>query len=558
MTTLDLSHNALNTLPDTLFALPELTTLNLSHNQLSSLPFSAPFKDAGRSRVNQLSGGSFFAPVVSRATTPLPRLVNLDASHNIISAEAIHDTIPVSLMKVDLSSNPLGQSQRLLKNLASLKRLKEVRLARAEIGDDSFPSSLFHSRPFPSLQLLDMEETQVHLDTVKEALKPMHQELKFDFINDDPTEGITRVLIGKRIIKEAWEIELEQRSKMRVAAAIEFTDDWSENQLQKRSNSRAETVSPTPPSRAKTQESKTTIKFEEVQKEIWEMDAEQVLVTEGGTRRVRAAAAASEGKPPQDKVITPLVTPSPSLGLSSLQYYSAATQTLQLPASAPPKAGHARAFSVTVSSPSSNATSRTEDLAIPTPTLPLSLIISQPFANTLKVLILSNRRMDKSFALPGPLDSCDGFLPCLEELRIEGCNLSDLVPMIMSSDSMLGSSSSQRSNEYLIPTIAKLFPSLRTLDLSYNAITNASLTLEALSILILASPSRNGLRHLRLRGNRISDLEGFLKLAEAFKGNRDVPTWKMEELDLRDNEIGKLPPGLGLLPLDVFLVDGNT
>jgi hypothetical protein len=27
-----------------------------------------------------------------------------------------------------------------------------------------------------------------------------------------------------------------------------------------------------------------------------------------------------------------------------------------------------------------------------------------------------------------------------------------------------------------------------------------------------------------------------------------VPEWKLEELDIRDNEIGKLPPELGLLP----------
>jgi len=107
-------------------------------------------------------------------------------------------------------------------------------------------------------------------------------------------------------------------------------------------------------------------------------------------------------------------------------------------------------------------------------------------------------------------------------------------------------------------SIAKLFPNLKTLNLSYNAITNTSLTPDALSSLILASPGRNGLRHLRLGGNKISDLEGFLKLAKAFKRNRDIPSWKLEELDLRDNEIGKLLPELGLLPLDIFLVDGNT
>ena len=43
----------------------------------------------------------------------------------------------------------------------SLKRLKEVRFAHTEIDDDSFPSSLFQTSPFPSLRLLDIEETQV-------------------------------------------------------------------------------------------------------------------------------------------------------------------------------------------------------------------------------------------------------------------------------------------------------------------------------------------------------------------------------------------------------------
>ena len=79
-----------------------------------------------------------------------------------------------------------------------------------------------------------------------------------------------------------------------------------------------------------------------------------------------------------------------------------------------------------------------------------------------------------------------------------------------------------------------------------------------LSSLILSDvPLRPGLHHLRLRGNRLTDLDGFQNLALMFRGNRQVEEWKLEELDLRDNEIGKLPPELGMLPLDVFLVDGN-
>jgi Leucine-rich repeat (LRR) protein len=97
------------------------------------------------------------------------------------------------------------------------------------------------------------------------------------------------------------------------------------------------------------------------------------------------------------------------------------------------------------------------------------------------------------------------------------------------------------------------------LDLSYNALTSASLQQDVLSSLILADDSkpRKGLRHLRLRGNRIDELDAFQGIADLFKGNRSVPDWKLEELDLRDNEISKLPAELGLLPLDVFLVDGN-
>ena len=66
---------------------------------------------------------------------------------------------------------------------------------------------------------------------------------------------------------------------------------------------------------------------------------------------------------------------------------------------------------------------------------------------------------------------------------------------------------------------------------------NTSLTPEVLSALVLASPHWKGLCHLRLGGNKFSELDGFMNLAEAFKGHRNVPKWKLEELDLRDNAV---------------------
>jgi Leucine-rich repeat (LRR) protein len=109
-----------------------------------------------------------------------------------------------------------------------------------------------------------------------------------------------------------------------------------------------------------------------------------------------------------------------------------------------------------------------------------------------------------------------------------------------------------------LPLIAKLFPSLCNLKLSENFLTSASLTFEALSALILAKDDKIGLKHLKLNGNRINELDGFQELAGLFKGNREVPGWKLDELDVSDNDIGRLPPELGLLPLDEFSVERNT
>lgn len=575
LTVLDLSHNSLTALPDNFFALPELTTLNLSHNLLPGLPFNSPFASSdGRSRPNRYTSDIFFTPAVARASSSLPRLVVLDVSYNQISAIAIDETIPISLTKIDLSGNPLGPSQSLLRNLASLKRLKELKLEKSEIGNDSFPPTLFSDAPFPNLRLLDVSDTQVTLEPVKGALKLLKQELDFDFITEDTPDGVVRVLVGKRIIKEPWELELERRAKARGTNTTSFNDDWAAPAPPKSLSDQASVTNPTPISKTATEPAVDMIKIQnkpstKVVKEAWEIEAEQGLLTEGGKRRARAAAAAAAQSPNSANIglgmpstINSSSPPplSPGSGLSNSQYFTSSTQTLRLPPSAPlaKSAGHSRAFSL--ATPTTSALSlgggfRTGDISVPAPTLPLSVITTQPFAQTLRVLILANRRMDRSFALPSSPGSISGFLPCLEELDLEGCNLTDLVTVYP--DSTSGRTTPPRSTELILPTLAKLFPSLRTLNLSYNALTNASLTPEALSTLILTSPHRKGLRHLRLGGNKFSELDGFLNLAEAFKGNRNVPEWKLEELDLRDNEIGKLPPELGLLPLDVFLVDGN-
>ncbi|THG99022.1 hypothetical protein EW026_g3266 [Hermanssonia centrifuga] len=460
LTSLDLSHNELDSLPTNFWALPNLATLNLSHNQLTSLPFSAPFANVQPIARTKDPRGDWFSVSITRATSPLPKLSTVNVSHNKLKASGIDcKGLPEGLAKLDLSENPLGWCIELLRALAKLKRLTEVKCERADIGDDSFPVDLFTSSdsPFLALSVLDLGETQATRPVMEACLRPgiVKQTLEFDVTQGAPKAGSLRVVLGKR-------------------------------------------------------------------------------------------------------------------------YYDAKTQTLTLPPSvAPSKAQHMRSFSLAPKL-SSLALSENGDkadmaLAIPTPTLPLCAIFTQPqpFAQTLKTLILTNRKMDPSFSLPVQAvleENQHELLPCLEELSFEGCNLSENIAVSRSQDPGGNDVALPRMTERLLPLLAKLFPSLRTLDLSFNALTGAALDKDTLASLILSSDpletstseQRKGLRHLRLRGNRITELEGFQGVAELFKGNRDVPSWKLEELDLRDNEIGRLPPEVGLLPLDVFLVDGNV
>ncbi|KAG8213136.1 hypothetical protein J3R82DRAFT_11540 [Butyriboletus roseoflavus] len=543
LTSLDLSHNSLATVPINIFSLPTLSVLNLSHNALVALPFGAPFSGSSRrSRTDHYSSAGFFGPVVTRANVPLPRLLSLDVSFNKLTASAIdYKNLPAGLSKVDLSSNPIASGNSdcstFIRAFGGLSQLKELRLANTDIGDDAFPPTLLAggvSRIFSTLRILDLEETRANAEAVALAFAGLKQFLVFDITAEEPPEGTLRITVGKKVLKEAWEIEVERKARHRSGRSLV--------------------------------------------KEAWEIEAEQGLLTEGGRKRAAAAAAATESSVATERALAsqgkrssvtgighpssppPHSVPSSSFNLNNPQYYHATTQTLTLPASAPPARSHTRSFSLATSALTAHATPGKTDIALPTPSLPIAAISSQSFAHTLKILILSNRKLDLSVSLPCYRPEMDvGLIPTLEELVLDGCGFGDNVPVTRQVE---GDGTPIKSSEPLLPLLTRLFPNLRTLDMSYNALTSGALQKDVLVGLIVASAqntvSRTGLKHLRLRGNHITTLDGFQEVAEIFKGHRSVPDWKLEELDLRDNEISKLPPELGLLPLDVFLVDGNV
>lgn len=106
----------------------------------------------------------------------------------------------------------------------------------------------------------------------------------------------------------------------------------------------------------------------------------------------------------------------------------------------------------------------------------------------------------------------------------------------------------------IIPTLHRIFPALGSLDLSYNALT----TLKGVGEMFIPSPSasdetgsgpdRGGtgsrLKVLRVRGNKIDEaaLDELVRIGESFKlGDAGMVTeWHGVEIDLRENEIGKV------------------
>ncbi|KAH8991268.1 hypothetical protein EDB92DRAFT_1946063 [Lactarius akahatsu] len=519
---LDLSHNALTSLPTLFFALPSLSVLDISHNSLTTLPFNMPFDPAKKTPAPSRRSSDFYsAPEIVRATRPLPHLTSLDASHNKIVASAIHSHgIPQDLKTFNLTYNPLADVAELLTSLSAVTQLVELRMSKCDIDDTSFPTSLLSSpanaRPFPKLAVLDLEETRVTKESVSGAFSAVAQTIDFEASINDPRTvpaGTLAVAVGKRIVREAWEIEAERHAQR-------LLEKRSGANL--RAASAASAAPPPPP--------------QPVVKEQWEIDAEQGLLSEGAQRRARAEAAQRAA---DDVAVAASATDAPQ---ALDRYWDARSLTLTFPPS-------------TSRSVRPGASASSKD-PLPRATLPLALIAPQSFADTLRVLDLRGRRAEPAFVLPEG-DDYGPLLPQLETLNLEGCALSNAVP------------GAEAAEGGTLRVLARLFPSLRNLELAYNNLTGAALAREVLEELVFASEAngggarRAGLRRLCLCGNKIGELDGLRELAQAVfgaeGGDRDEcrNRWTLEELDVRENSIAALAGELGLLPLDIFLVDGN-
>ncbi|GAA5885273.1 hypothetical protein JCM16303_005981 [Sporobolomyces ruberrimus] len=173
--------------------------------------------------------------------------------------------------------------------------------------------------------------------------------------------------------------------------------------------------------------------------------------------------------------------------------------------------------------------------------IPLLSIGSWNWSSTLRTLTLSHNRISALFEA-----GTTTALPSLDSL----------ISLDLSYNSLASTSTSPSSSKPSFSQIGSLFPSLRSLSLSHNRLTS----LEGIDALLLSpdEASTPRLQTLSLQGNKISDISCLCQVAERFSSNEEK-TWSLEQLDLSDNEIARLPPTLGLLPHSLILsVSGNT
>ncbi|CAG8697554.1 1194_t:CDS:1, partial [Acaulospora colombiana] len=322
-------YNEIEELPNKLASLPHLSTLNISHNKLTQIPLIIQAESMSRARSE-----SFFSATVERAKVTLPSLRVLQASHNQLRSDTFPPQhLPKELLELDISNNPLGPAKPLLTALEGLERLKILRMASCDLIDDGFPTKM---GKFPALQLLDLGDNEkLSEDKVADAMGD--REFEIGPTNTNSTVKL-HVIAGKPgPVKEAWEIEAENRARTRKVSSKLGAAATTTPASPRTNTGRGSVVSPTP------------ARVEEPQKEQWEIEAEQGLLTEAGRRRARAAAATSSSA-----TTTQASTSKPSLatemsnmsisatpGVPSLvQFYDGPHATLTLPQSQPQSRTH--------------------------------------------------------------------------------------------------------------------------------------------------------------------------------------------------------------------------
>ncbi|KAG9008845.1 hypothetical protein FRB94_012814 [Tulasnella sp. JGI-2019a] len=562
---LDLHDNRLRQLPDSFVELSCLTSLDLAGNEFDTWPACVNTLD-GLERLdlarNHLKELIFKGEKhhTDTSTSIMPSLKSLNLSQNNLTAASIlpsATSLPPKLASLDLSHNPLGSAGDLVIVLGRSScgaSLVDLGMRKSELEADTFPpkvdGDVNTTAPiFPVLRQWDLSENSwIQEASLREWLKALGVGSRETvFVAPGKTASTTTSLaltirLGKPDTRELWEIEAEQKAqKLRdQLAAARGNNVEDSGELPGLGDLRKPPVFGGGRRRMGPPPSTSSGVLEEKNDDPWADD----LHTEAGRLRKRLADAEAAGTSTSSNATD--VSPPPNKQTLD-KYFTAAYNTLELPMSKKVPA-HNRAASLTFA----KTPGLSSDPNVPSESVPLGIISCHEWSAKLKVLKLSNRRADSSISFLGALDGSMLRMERVEEVWLDGCGLSDSVRVKRTAADGGG----DVKEEPLLELLAQTFPALAMLNLDDNRIT----TMKGAGALFFpegVAAHGRGLKVLRARGNAINDVGGLVEVAERF-GRGESDGWRGEEVDVRDNQIPKLPPVLGLLQLDVFLVEGNA
>ncbi|EJU05058.1 L domain-like protein [Dacryopinax primogenitus] len=413
---LDLNRNKLSKLPPTFVELINISNLDLAHNAFTSIPPELASLTA------LISLDMSYNPLTSLENIP-KNVANLAVSHCQLTLASLR-SLPAGTVQLDVSYNAFGASPLLSGVLEPFSKLNSLTAKSCDLDPNDFQGDGWWLTRLSTVEL-------------------------------------------GGVVKEAWEIEAEQRgTRRRHPTSSTSQDSRSANDVERKSTKEATSTS---------QE---------------ESGAAQTGATES-------------------HILDP--------------FFDASKLSLIMPSSRsrPPPPAY-----------------------IPTNTLPCDVILRHGWIDDLKRLVLSGRNADPLFTLPA--DNVHAVFSTVEDLMMDDCGLAEISRVQVDS---------VQNEENTFAVIARLFPRLRSLDLSYNRLPS----LQGIRQLLAqrGDAETTGVRELRLKGCGVNNVDELVNLLEDGGVTPSKTNWALRELDLSDNEITKLPPKLGLLPVDILLVDGN-
>ncbi|CAH7666717.1 expressed protein, partial [Phakopsora pachyrhizi] len=596
LTTLNLSSNSLQHFPLPILSLVNLKELNLSKNSLTELWTSGwkpKLKSLMAHAINPITTDSFVSEVqadssfnssASFANTtadssfgipredpfdlfpsspkksssnlqttsdnhPLPILEKLNLSQNKFQGSKLFKTdgvdLPLNLIELDLSENPIGDRIEIWNSFSELKRLEKLDLRKCEIGDfvfdDEFGDQLCEDEGeeqqeiFKSLKSLDLSFNTIDSLERLEAFFTEHcpqRQIRY--------EGLPGNLV-ELTEQNLYDSKVDDIDTLKIAIGHNYLRDEAKRRRRLIAKACSETVEASKPeSRAIPEELKDNTS-NNVLKGDFTQEPEAIKISQDDELDKALQSLSIDAKPNRKKSSGPVISELKKL---ILNHYQPSTLTLNLKSlgmtNVPEHIDEESRDDLMLTAKGETILINCIDLSLNRLTrIPGELIGLS--SNSLTYLNLSRNQIR--------LDRRDESRVRL----IERIKLPELVELDLSSN-MIGES------ESIFKLIYGLIDSdrckLRIIDLSYNELIDD----KGLKELVMKVKD---LKEIRLNGNRIEKIEDLESLGELNNGSEGGDSnvkidYGIEAVELRDNCIKSLPTSLGFLKnLKVLQVSGN-